>query len=340
MKAQPITSEMFFSESEKREKTGLQVQRFFDAGPEVLESVRPELRKKIRVLFMFAHPDDEATHLMSMMLLKHLGYDIRVEWLSNGDGSTNADTKKRESLKVLSNIGIDSFHFMDHSVHELIDGVFRSPEQNRDLLLRQLMKEVRQRIDGSQIVVTNAFEGGHILHDLTNLLVRAVQDEQLLLEVPQYSLKTAPDLLRSLVRAGIGKCLSKKIFYNVGTFREANVESDPIAYGDEEEFLFPSRVMLNNGGVLFKGSQFHHYQSQWEKVFSPFLDSVEFNGTETLELFRVAHPIPSMWSTLMHLEKWLLSKVSGVINPKKIYQVQSALERLRTSVEQDPRDHQ
>jgi LmbE family N-acetylglucosaminyl deacetylase len=322
----------------------LRVVRGIQSGHEVLETTSIEMRKEIGITFLLAHPDDEVGHLVSLQLLQELGFQVSVDWLTNGDGSTSPDIKKMESMRVLKEIGVERFHFMDNSVHDLIDEVFRGDHEMRDGRLEQLLDQVRDRIRSADIIITNAFEGGHILHDLTNLLVRAAVDQegQTVLEIPQYSLKTVKEIAKSFFRACIHRCLGKKVFYNVGNFREEFDERKLLLTTKKEgDLTFPSRIMLNDTGVANKGAQYASYRSQWEEVFAPLLDVVEFNGTESFELFRRAGAIPSMWSTVMHLEKWVLSLFSSIISPKKIYQVMEVLKnmkkRIKSSAEQVPK---
>jgi LmbE family N-acetylglucosaminyl deacetylase len=307
------------------------IRKYFESGHEILDAVPVQTRQKIRVVFVFAHPDDEASHLATIELLETLGFQVSIEWLTNGDGSTKADVKKLESLRVLKDIRVSKHHFFDHSVRELIRDVFRSSTEIRDQRLETLLQEVRERIQSADIIVTNAFEGGHILHDLTNLLVRSAVDEgQTVLEVPQYSLKTIKELIKSFFRACVNRCLRKRVFYNVGSFREGKVEKlIGVKTREAGSIAFPGKLVINSGGETLKASQLTNYQSQWKNVFAPFLDAVEFNGTASLELFRKAGPIQKMWRSIMHLEKWILSKFSGVISPKKIYEVMEKLEEIR-----------
>ncbi len=305
--------------------------KFFESGHEILEAIPEEVRKKIKIVYVLAHPDDESTHLVSIELLQQLGFQLVFVWLTNGDGSTDAAVKKEESKKVLGALGISELHFLDHSVYDINDEVLRSPKELRDKRLRELVAQIRERTIGADIIVTNTFEGGHALHDLTRLLVEAAaEDFQKILEIPQYSLKTVSQLMKSFFRACIHRCLRKHIFYNVGNYRDGDLDSlIGIKTKEAGDIVFPGKFTINPGGELHKLAQFRSYQSQWEKVIAPFLDAVEFNGTASLELYREARPIPSLWQTIMHLEKWLLSFISGVIHPKKIYEVKEALEAMK-----------
>lgn len=305
--------------------------RCIEHGQKVLEGISREQREKIRILYLLAHPDDEATHLVSMELLDEMGFQVSVEWLTDGDGSTSADVKHMESMRTMNEMGIKSYHFMRNSVHDVINGVFRSSEESRERNISDLLDQVRGRVQQADIVITNAFEGGHILHDLTNLLVRKAIEEQekIMLEIPQYSLKTALHMTRSFVRALLSRCLSSSIFYNVGTFRDETKDSIiQLETKDGERWVFPNQFILNEGGVVSKAAKLRAYQSQWEKVFAPFLEAVEFDKTEYVEMYRQAKPVPGLWSSLMHFQKWIMSCFSTVINPKKLYEVKDLIESL------------
>jgi LmbE family N-acetylglucosaminyl deacetylase len=299
-----------------------------------LKSISEEQRSKMKILFVLAHPDDEATHLVYMKVLRDLGFPVHLLWLSYGDGSTDIQTKKKETMKVVATIGGVETTFLSHKVEELIR-VFRStPEEQKDAITG-IMGEIRQSIEEAAFVIANAFEGGHLLHDFVNLMARSLAEIEgkELLEMPQYSLKTWEKIKESLRRAWENSQLGRHIFYNVGEFRDGGeAEQEMTLMTPQGEISMPSSLHLTNMALISKAGLIRQYQSQWEKVFSKLLEVVEFNGAEEYEYLRKARPIPELYDTIMHLQNVVKSWFGLAVHPKKLYQVKKIIEELAADI--------
>jgi LmbE family N-acetylglucosaminyl deacetylase len=301
---------------------------------ENLRSLSLETRKQIRVLFILAHPDDEATHLVSLKVLTELGFQVQISWLTYGDASTKAETKMKESTEVLSSIGNVERKFIPNKVHDVVNSVFRpeSPEAQREAISRTV-DQIRDDVRKASFVITNAFEGGHLLHDFTRIIAGEVAQAEgkEVLEIPQYSIKTWRDMLSSAVRALFHLEFGPHIFYNVGEFREGKPQEDQLhIQNGAQEIVLPSTMHLTNTAVTAKAGLLRLYDSQWKTVFSGLLEAVEFNGSEDREYVRKAQRIPRLYETLMHWKNIVLSRIRRlrIVHPRKLYEVQEVVKDI------------
>jgi len=297
----------------------------------MLSLLSEEFRKEIRFLFILAHPDDEASHLVYLKMLTDLGFPVQVVWLSYGDGSTNVETKMSESTKVIGSVGGVQTKFLPNKVMDIIHDIFEGTDQGCKMAIEYIMEQVRGDVEKSSVIITNAFEGGHLLHDFTHILVRTIAEAQKkeVLEIPQYSLKTLKSMVASAVKAVMNFQWGSHVFYNVGTFRELEDAHSFIELKTEHGSIsLPSTLQLTGKGVTTKAGLVRQYQSQWEKVFSKLLEVVEFNKSEDRESIRKAKPIPKLYQTIMHLEKIIKSWFGLTVHPKKLYEVRGVIEEL------------
>lgn len=297
-----------------------------------LQAIPLETKKKIKFLFLLAHPDDEASHLVYLKMLTDLGFSVQVTWLTYGDGSTDIETKKEESTKVLSAIPGVQTKFLPNKVMDVVRGVFKEEnKEKQEAALGQLIDQVRFEVRGATAVITNAFEGGHLLHDFTNLLARevAVQQGISALEIPQYSVKTLGDMVHSAIKSLLDFQWGSHVFYNVGEFREGapKEEAISIAHGDGN-IEIPTKLELTNTAVTSKAGLIRLYESQWKSVFSKLLEAVEFNESEDKEYVRPAGMVPELYSGLLHLARIVKSWLGMGVHPKKLYEVKSQIETI------------
>ncbi len=134
-------------------------------------------------LFVFAHPDDEV--LGASSLLDKYGEDARVVFITDGMppkdedpeyypphtsfpdyGSEYAAMRRNEAIKALSVFGVarERIFFLDSTDTKLIDDIEKC---------RKILEELFATLNPSMII-THAYEGGHIDHDLTCLIVNLI----------------------------------------------------------------------------------------------------------------------------------------------------------------------
>lgn len=298
-----------------------------------IHDLSAEVKRRITFLFVLAHPDDEASHLLTIKFLVDEGFPVHLLWVSYGDGSTKPETKIRESKKVMSAIPGVQLTFLPNSVNEFTENIFRTvSKETREAAIRKVIGQLTPEIQRAGVVITNAFEGGHILHDFTNLVVQAIArtEEKDVLEIPQYSLKSFRDILVSLFKSTMAGSFGAHTFFNAGQFREGPPKEKNlrVRIDDATEVRLPSEIELTAAGTIEKAGLIRLYESQWESVFSKLLEVVEFNGAEGKEYLRRPRKIPGLTATLMHLEKFMKSLLSDVIHPRKLYQVKRTIEAL------------
>lgn len=128
-----------------------------------------------RVLFVFAHQDDEIAAASRIRLHVGRGDDVRCVYLTNGASRVSGAVRNLESLRVLEHLGVRDVGF-----HEIADGFL--PEHLVDAL---------SSLDGEQAdeVVTLAWEGGHQDHDAAHLVAAVFAHNRGITctEVPLYN---------------------------------------------------------------------------------------------------------------------------------------------------------
>lgn len=154
-----------------------------------------------RVMFVFAHQDDEAAY---GGLIQRAPPTSHFLWVTNGDGLAGqagmerreyAAARRLETEAAMRVLGVDGsrLRFLGHSeveVYRSLVRIAREPGQRHETLawfrsmLNQVTAEVRAfRPDA---VFTLAWQGGHPEHDLTHLFARlSLRDRP---EVPLYEL--------------------------------------------------------------------------------------------------------------------------------------------------------
>lgn len=159
-----------------------------------------------RVLFVFAHQDDEVGYAG---LIQRAPADARFVWVTNGAGMAEAhglspveyaNARRMETTVAMDTLGIgrDRLRFLGNSEDRLYKALVHQvskPNARHETydfvraVAAQVAAEVRSlRPD---VVFTLAWQGGHPLHDLVHLCVRAaIRDlpDTRLYELPQYEL--------------------------------------------------------------------------------------------------------------------------------------------------------
>src|SRR5690606_645135 len=174
--------------------------------------------------------------------------------------------------------------FLPNKVMDVIKDVFQeSNNEKREKALKNIMDQVKNEVLSAAAVITNAFEGGHLLHDFTNLLAREMAQQQgkNALEIPQYSVKTWGGMVRSAIKSLLDFQWGAYVFYNVGEFREGAPKEESISISHEKGSIeLPTALELTNTAVTSKAGLIRLYESQWKNVFSKLLEAVEFNESE------------------------------------------------------------
>lgn len=143
-------------------------------------------------LFVFAHPDDEIIPSGLIQRLEDTGFI----WVTNGDYRTEAN-REEESRNAMESLGVqgDRLNFLNYSETKLLEQV---AEESKGIALQinSITKDILKRIinENPGAVYTDAFQGGHIAHDLVSFCVynatgiarRTIQKNTELIEFPQY----------------------------------------------------------------------------------------------------------------------------------------------------------
>jgi len=117
-------------------------------------------KTKEKILYIFAHQDDELDIVAKMALDMREGNDVYAAWTTNGDLSAPADVREMESRDCMKLIGVPQDHLYFLGYHDMgvlknLDGIFS------DLL--KIALEIKPNA-----IFTGAYEGGHIDHDASS----------------------------------------------------------------------------------------------------------------------------------------------------------------------------
>jgi len=158
---------------------------------------RQEYFPNHKYLICFAHPDDE---ILSASLCSRLVKQSHPEFLvvTNGSGNTNKDrlAELKKSYELLGYMGGVDCLIDENEIYSLAKsekGV--ASDENLDKLARVVRRgisDIEKKIirSGAERIITNAFEGGHFVHDLSNYMVHlaAKRTSREVYENFQYSL--------------------------------------------------------------------------------------------------------------------------------------------------------
>ncbi len=152
--------------------------------------ITPENTRDLRVLFIFAHPDDEVFVGGAMRMLLDYGADVYGVWLTSGDFFGPGEKREKEHSGAMEALGLARDHIR----------LLRLPDMRLIHSLEQGVSAVTQlieRIHPDEIYVT-AYEGGHPDHDSANFVAyestRRAGVRPLIREYPLYN-GTGPILL-------------------------------------------------------------------------------------------------------------------------------------------------
>ena len=159
---------------------------------------------KTRLLFVFAHQDDE---LPCAGLMHRAPPGSRFLWVSNGDGLAEAAgmsqaeygrLRRDETIRAMAieGVGEDRLRFLGHSevaIYKALVRLAREPRSAHEVL--QMFRDMAAHVGAEirayrpDVVFTLAWQGGHPVHDLVHCMVRAaLPAEVALYEVPEYEL--------------------------------------------------------------------------------------------------------------------------------------------------------
>ena len=126
------------------------------------EDNRVEFQEHDKLLFLFAHPDDDAFICGAMYELLRAGYEIHAAWLTSGGLLGGQETREHELSNAMKVLGLD-----ESQVH-----LARFPDLGLTANLQEAADYLSKLVDQLEptIVFTTAFEGGHPDHDCVNFL--------------------------------------------------------------------------------------------------------------------------------------------------------------------------
>lgn len=119
-----------------------------------------ELLAAPRVLFLSAHPDDETLMGGTLFLLRQRGVELHLAYVTDTGAFGGLELRRREARLATSDLGLapSQVEFLDLPSLDLVAQLGAGVEAVGGLL---------ERIQ-PQVVVTVAFEGGHVDHDAVN----------------------------------------------------------------------------------------------------------------------------------------------------------------------------
>ena len=115
-----------------------------------------------RVIFIFAHQDDEIAAASRIRFVQRRGDAVTCLYLTDGASRVLSHIRDAESRRVLARLGVDDVRFIG-SREEIADGSL--PEH-----LDRALELVEGEVDEAGEVVTLAWEGGHQDHDAAHLV--------------------------------------------------------------------------------------------------------------------------------------------------------------------------
>jgi len=259
-------------------------------APTRLDEVRGEVARQLNVAFVFAHPDDEVLILGLIMRLLGFGHGLNFTWMTNGDSVTPREVKKSETRTTMDQLGIDkrsgfsdeSF-IADRNILDLVDVIFRNPSKEiRRRLLLDVTERIQERTKDADTICVVAREGGHLIHDLTNWLVRIVAtvDKKSILEFPQYSLKIRGEIFKALpdfLHSVITLHPDASMFMNVGKFRERSEDQNTIL-NEKNDPISDGSLILSDGEFKSKMRIIDQNYPSQKKVFDRFKGTLSATG--------------------------------------------------------------
>jgi LmbE family N-acetylglucosaminyl deacetylase len=143
-------------------------------------------------LFVFAHQDDEVAAASRILFELESGTGVHCVFLTDGAGRVGTEIRNRESLAVLTSLGVppDRIGFIGSEI-PIADGTL---VEHLDVALERLDDRIRDVNVGT--IYCLAWEGGHQDHDAAQLVAAAFAKRRGLLdrcfELPLYNGRALP----------------------------------------------------------------------------------------------------------------------------------------------------
>ncbi len=116
-----------------------------------------------KIVFVFAHPDDDAFVSGTIWTLLQKGVDISCVWLTSGDFFGQGTRREKEIEKAARILGLSPSRIHLFRLPDL--GLLRKIERATSLL-SEILESIKP-----DAIFTTAYEGGHPDHDSANLAV-------------------------------------------------------------------------------------------------------------------------------------------------------------------------
>jgi LmbE family N-acetylglucosaminyl deacetylase len=115
-----------------------------------------------KYVFLFAHPDDDVFIAGAMRLLLERGTELHCVWVTSGDYFGKGEQREKELAQAMSVLGL----------HEPCVHLLRFPDLGLLSRLDEAADSFAALLDRIRpdVIVANAFEGGHPDHDCVNFL--------------------------------------------------------------------------------------------------------------------------------------------------------------------------
>ncbi|MFH1537696.1 MAG: PIG-L family deacetylase [bacterium] len=119
-----------------------------------------------KVLYVFAHQDDEVMVFVKMALDIRRGREVHALWLTDSAFYEPAEVREQESRNAMKLLGLthENLHFLgypDAQAYKHLENIFRDASA---------VAEKLQPVE----ITSNAFEGGHIDHDAASLIASLI----------------------------------------------------------------------------------------------------------------------------------------------------------------------
>ncbi len=130
------------------------------------------------ILIIAPHPDDE-TAMLGSLFFEHNTSKIYIVYLTTGSFFTNqklysmyAEERIKEAKKAMKKVKIPekNLYFLNYKDQKLLY------EKNNISLAKEKIKSIILKVK-PKIIVTSTYEGGHCIHDLTNIMLNNIKKE-------------------------------------------------------------------------------------------------------------------------------------------------------------------
>ncbi|HTL30278.1 MAG TPA: PIG-L family deacetylase [Tepidisphaeraceae bacterium] len=118
------------------------------------------------VLYVFAHQDDEMFVLPKMILEVKRGNPVHAVWITDGGKSADPKQRQEESIAAMELIGVprENLHFLGYRDSHSFETL--RPAYDQAIAVAEQIKPAQ--------VMSPAYEGGNIDHDVANLIAATV----------------------------------------------------------------------------------------------------------------------------------------------------------------------